>query len=510
MQPEAKRCRSAMRMPLMSSEYQSRLIVEEKTLWYSLYSLSSSHDSQYPTAQTAAGITLTAALLAAAAFGVYSIKGGASHLYLRLALVSIVAVSVLLLFLFRPVVRILAASVFIGLGAGVYCVEALSIALTDPDRPALQVMEATARKDGIAYDGRTRLEVLADMHSHGVVAWPPFYPYLLLNSPLRIGDQEILPLGSLANARTICCNESGQYLTYTTDEHGFRNPPGSWSNLPADVAIVGASSAVSECVDDPDSLVTLLRARYPRTITVGAGGNGPLLELASIREYLPTVKPRLVLWLYGEVHTPEYFEAEVHNPLTLRYLDPSFTQGLAGKQDQINHAVANYFERGIREGEAEHSLAHRTRDFAALKDTRMLLYYFATARSFRPNPRVAAAEFDAALYERALLEGVKTVSQWGGTVALVYWPDSSRYPAGPGYSAQNVRALDESRDKILAIAKRNAVPTIDLSHSFPENDSAAANARFFYPFPAHFKPAGYHLAARQLIAAMAQWESAAK
>jgi hypothetical protein len=403
----------------------------------------------------------------------------------------------------------LAASVFIGLGTGVYCVEALSIALTDPDRPALQAMEASARKDGIAYDGRTRLEVLADLRSHGVVAWPPFYPYLLLNSPLRIGDKDILPLGSLANARTVCCNESGRYLTYTTDEHGFRNPPGSWSNGPADVAdvaIVGASSAVSECVEDPDSLVTLLRARYPRTITVGAGGNGPLLELASIREYLPTVKPRLVLWLFGEVHTPEYFEGEVHNPLMLQYLDPSFSQGLAEKQDQIDHAIANYFDRGIQDEEARRSLAHRTRDFAGLKDTRMLMYYFVTARSSQPKPR---AEFDARLYERALLEGVRTVGQWGGTVAVVYWPDSSRYPSGPGYSVQNVHALDEARDRILAIAKRNGVTAIDLSHSFPEKD-AARNAQFFYPFPAHFKPAGYRLAARKLMAAMSQLEPATK
>ena len=137
----------------------------------------------------------------------------------------------------------------------------------------------------------------------------------------------------------------------------------------------------------------------------------------------------------------------------------------------------------------------------------MLMYYFVTANSSKPKRQ---AEFDGRLYERVLLEGVRTVSQWGGTVAVVYWPDSSRYPSGPGYSPRNVRALDEARDRVLMIAKRSGVPVIDLSHSFPENGSAAANARFFYPFPAHFKPAGYRLAARQLIAAMAQLEPAEK
>jgi hypothetical protein len=458
-------------------------------------------------ARAAANGVLLAVVVAAVGFCAWSTASGKSHLLARLAPAMAVAVSVPMLFRFGPAARMLTASVFIGLAVGVYCSEALSLALVDPDRPALQSMAVSARKDGVAYDSRTRLEVLADLHSRGVVAWPPFYPYLLLNSPLRIHDKDTLPLGSLANARTVCCNESGQYITYTTDEHGFRNPPGSWANVPADVAIVGASSAVSECVDDSDSLVTLLRARYPRTITVGAGGNGPLLELASIREYLPAVKPRLVLWLFGEVHTPEYLEGETHNAFLLRYLDPSFSQGLAEKQGRIDHAVANYFDRGIRDEEARRSLAHRAQDFAALKDTRMLMYYFVTARSSQPKSQ---GEFDAGLYERALIAGVTTVSHWGGTVAVVYWPDSSRYPSGPGYSPKNAQALDEARDRILTIARRNGIPAIDLSHSFPEKDATAGNSRFFYPFPAHFKPAGYRVAARELMTAMSRLEPETK
>lgn len=462
------------------------------------------HDRLNAAIQMASNIVLVGLVLTAVAFGIFSAAYGQSHLLFRLVLVFSVSIAVALLFRLRPDVRMLGASVFIGLGAGLYCVEGLSIALTDPDRPALHAMEEAAKKDGVVFDDRTRLEVLADMRSRGVTAWPPFYPYLLLNSPLRAGDRDILPLGSLSNARTVCCNEGGRYLLYTTDEHGFRNPPGSWSNIPADVAIVGASSAASECVDDPDSLVTLLRARYPRTITVGAGGNGPLLELASIREYLPAVRPRLILWLFGEVHTPEYLEGEVHNALALHYLDPEFRQDLFSKQKEIDRAVASYFEKGIQGEEALRRPAHRAREFAALTDTRMLMYYFATAR-FTPHKQ--AAGFDTALYERALREGVKTAGQWGGSVVVVFWPDSSRYPGGPGYSPENISRLNLLRDTILRIAAKNGASAIDLSHSFSENGNAAvSNAQFFYPFPAHFKPAGYRAAAAALIAAVSRLE----
>jgi hypothetical protein len=454
---------------------------------------------EYKIARTSADAFLAGVVVSALGFCAWSAIHGKSHLFARLAPALTVAVFVPLLFRFRPAARMLAASVFVGLGAGVYCIEALSLALVDPDRPALQAMVAAARKDGVAYDDRTRLEVLTDLHRGGVAAWPPFYPYLLLNSPLKVAGKDMLPLGSLANARTVCCNEGGKYLTYTTDEHGFRNPPGSWANVPADVAIVGASSAVSECVDDRDSLVTLLRTRYPRTITVGAGGNGPLLELASIREYLPSVKPRLVLWLFGEVHTPEYLAGEAHNPLVLQYLDPAFSQGLVIKQGQIDRAIGSWFDRGIQAEEARRSLGQRAREFAALVNTRMLMYYFIRERFSQPKTQ---EEFDAALYERALVEGARTVREWGGTIAVVYWPDSSRYPAGPGYSARNVDLLDAGRDKVLGIAKRNGIPAIDLSHGFPEKDAAAGNARYFYPFPAHFKPAGYDVAARKLMTGM--------
>ena len=112
--------------------------------------------------------------------------------------------------------------------------------------------------------------------------------------------------------------------------------------------MVGASAAVGECVPRSDSLVAQLRARYPRIVTLGAGGNGPLLELASIREYLPLLKPKRVLWIFAESHTPEYLETESESPRLLRYLDGSYRQGLLEKQNEVNQAVVTYFDTGIR------------------------------------------------------------------------------------------------------------------------------------------------------------------
>ena len=84
----------------------------------------------------------------------------------------------------------------------------------------------------------------------------------------------------------VVCNEGGQYLTYNTDEHGFPNPKGLWQHGSLDVAMVGDSNAVGECVPQADSIAGQLRTKFPSTITLGAGGHGPMFSLASIREYL--------------------------------------------------------------------------------------------------------------------------------------------------------------------------------------------------------------------------------
>jgi len=443
---------------------------------------------------------LLSLILGAVTWCGYSVSQHKSHLVVRIAPAIAILIGLPILFLFKPVARFLAASILIGFGTGVYLAEALAVMLVDPDRPALQAMGKAAKQDGVVFDERDRIEVLSDMRRRNIKAYPPFYPYLLLNSLLTIDGHPALPVGDIAHAFTVCCNEGGQYSTYTTDEYGFPNPAGSWSNAPIDVALIGASSATSECVPYPDSLVAQLRQRYPKTMTLGAGGNGPLLELASIREYLPVLKPRYVLWLFGESHTPEYLEAEAHSELLLRYFDPSFRQGLYGEQSSIDQAVAGYFESGIAAEQAKRTMAHKVWDFAILKDFRMLMYYFVTAHAAKPQPH----EFAVAVYERALREGKKTIAAWGGNLAIVYWPDSARYPGVANYSPALRQTFDRTHDIVVNTAGKLAIPVIDLSRSFSDGKASetGANTPYFYPYPAHFKPAGYRFAGSEIVSAM--------
>jgi hypothetical protein len=443
-----------------------------------------------------ANIVLFAISIGSLAWCVYAVANQKSHLYVRLA-PAIVGLAAPFLLKFKPAARLAAASVLVGAVVGLYSAQLFALILTDPDRPILQAMEKEAKQAGVPFDGRTRIEVIDDLRSQGRTAYPPFYPYLLLDSPLQIDGGPAIALSGISNTMAVACNEGGQYLTYTTDEHGFPNPPGSWSASGIDIAIIGASSAVGECVPPADNLASQLRARYPHTVAVAAGGDGPLLELASIREYLQALKPKRVLWIFSESHTPEYLDFETHYPYLFHYLDPSFRQGLFEKQEALDKAIAQYFEDGIREEERLESWRKKARDFITLKNFRTVMYYFVAAKTARPKQ----FHFNSALYEQVLREGQRTAAAWGGTITVVYWPDPSRYRGASNYTPGVRELCDRTRGVFMDVAERVGVSVIDLSRTYPDSESMK-DAEYFYSFPAHFKPAGYHLAGDAILSSI--------
>ena len=160
-----------------------------------------------------------------------------------------------------------------------------------------QDLWSVARRLGLPYDDRQRVEVVRDLRSAGQDAWPVPFPIYLLG---HADTQGLLPLGGVSGVPTVLFNEVGSYVTYRSDERGFRNPPGMWSVDGLQLAAVGDSYTQGMCVKDHESAIDLIRVAYPRTLNLGMSGDGPLLELATLKEYLPELRPPRVLWFYFE------------------------------------------------------------------------------------------------------------------------------------------------------------------------------------------------------------------
>jgi hypothetical protein len=151
----------------------------------------------------------------------------------------------------------------------------------------------------------------------------------------------ILPLGAgLSNYQTILCNENGYYSSYQSDRYGFNNPDKEWDKLEIEYLLVGDSYVHGACVNRPDDIASVLRNLSKKAVlNLGVTGNGPLLEYATLREYIkPGVKN--ILWVYFEGNDMVGLDNELQSKLLYKYLDDlNFSQNLKSKQDQIDDLI---------------------------------------------------------------------------------------------------------------------------------------------------------------------------
>ncbi len=101
-----------------------------------------------------------------------------------------------------------------------------------------------------------------------------------------------MPLGGVPGIRSIYCQEDEGWYIERTDRYGFFNPDAAWER-PIDILLVGDSFANGACTPKNSRFYL---AEQANTVTVGSGGNGPLLELAVLREFLLTYSARHVVW----------------------------------------------------------------------------------------------------------------------------------------------------------------------------------------------------------------------
>lgn len=356
------------------------------------------------------------------------------------------------------------------------------------------------------FDMRPRMEVIQDLRSRGVHAVPHVFPTILFDvseqhvwsSRFTVENQELLPLGGLSRSTTVLCNESGEYLIYDADEYGFHNPIGLWKEG-VQVLALGDSFIHGACVPSKDNLVSVIRSRYPATISLGISGNGPLTELATLKEYGPFLKPKATLWFYYEDNDFRDLDTrEKYAPVLMKYLEPSFSQHLVNRQEEIDRLLSKYVEDSIETTLSSPSfhlekflkLQHLRESIRALLEKKKTAYGVSTelVDQIRKDGAPAKKE-DRDLYGRILQEANATVTAWGGQLYFVYLPGWNRYGI-PELASQN-------RDAVLTLVHDLGLPTIDIHLAFanhPDPLSLFPSRRY-----AHYNVAGHKLAGEEVI-----------
>jgi hypothetical protein len=197
--------------------------------------------------------------------------------------------------------------------------------------------------DNNTFDKRSKIEVYKDLLVNDINA----SLYVSPSNHLSDKNLEILPLSGMSKSNTILCNEGGFYSKYISDRHGFNNPDTEWEKKQIDYLLVGDSFVHGACVDRPNDIASLLRGDNEKSfikknnvINLGQSATGPLIQYATLREYLGSKKVKNILWFFFENDIRLDLYNEINIPALKKYLnDSTYTQSLKEKQLTINSII---------------------------------------------------------------------------------------------------------------------------------------------------------------------------
>jgi PAS domain S-box-containing protein len=443
--------------------------------------------------------------------------------FVYFALPGLVAISLFACLALRKSYRINVALCCCSVAFTMYTAEAvmtvwfrLPSVIADQNR---QTRIEAARALGIKFDRRTRAEFIHDLRSQGIDAVPSVSPQVLLKeqkdgtrkSVIDINGAEVLPLASIANKLTVVCNESGEFLTYRSDQHGFHNPRDIWRSS-VDIVAVGDSFTQGHCVPSDSNFVSLIRHRYPQTLNLGIEGNGSLVMLATLKEYAESVRPKIVLWFYFEGNDLKDLGDERQNALLSRYLTGSdFTQDLLNRQTEIDRALADYVAtvaakswfsvklEEISDTITKMGFLGTVKNIVKINEVRQRLrLVHGTIEEDSPftepaTPTRADRPQVALLYE-ILLQAKNLVSSWGGDLYFVYLPAVKRY-----VPEEKVNA---GRPAVLETAKKAGIPVIDIHPAFMAQKDPRSLFTLRLSSYVHYNDEGHRLVAEEVLQAI--------
>jgi len=319
---------------------------------------------------------------------------------------------------------------------------------------------------GNKYDKRTKFEIYKELKKNNNKITISYHPSYLIDKNY---SNVPLPLSGLSNSETIFCNENGYYSIYQSDRYGFNNPDNEWDKKEIEYLLVGDSFTHGACVNRPNDISSVLRNISNKSVlNLGMGGNGPLTEFATLREYLDK-NVKKVLWIYFEGNDLLDLKKEQKNDILIKYLkDLNFTQNLKFKQNDINNLLLNLIEE---KAEKEREIfKFKLIKFIKIYNTRLLILQ-------APAPAPAPApEF------KQILQLTKELVNKNNTkLYFVYLPQYSKYKKT--YDNTNYNSVKE-------IVNELKIPFIDIHKEAFENEQ---NPLKLFPFelPGHYNVDGY-------------------
>jgi len=310
-----------------------------------------------------------------------------------------------------------------------------------------------------------------------------------LASPFSHEGREFLPLAGISGQRVVHCRETGEWITYKADQHGFNNPASVWADTPADVIVLGGSFAHGACVEQGKSMAAVLRKRVPRTVNLGSDGAGPLIMLAILTEFGPVLRPATVLWINMEENELHDLEVERRSPLLKGYLEATTFQNLAERQTLVDELLRGYVERGIKRQKAGVKPQRgKSAAESELFTPSFIAFWKLTETRRRLGLVLRSGNWDFQMQEAVLARAKEVAAGWGGRIVFVNLPYFESYRA----IFSGLHRSENSVERLIEMASRLDIETIDGRSAFDNHEDPYS---LFNPyFHRHYNAKGHRLA----------------
>ena len=255
--------------------------------------------------------------------------------YLKYYLISIIFIFLSFFsFFIKREVKINLYLIFITTLIMLYVIEAYLVMNNYYNEQKYLIKTETSAKNG-KFSYIEKLDVYENLKKEGQKVAVTLFPAFFTSE----ANQKIFPLSGISKIKTVYCNENGYFLIYQSDRYGFNNQDSEWDKTDIEYLLVGDSNTHGACVNPQDNIAGNLQKEINNekgVINLGYGGNGPLMELATLREYLPLIKTKRILWIY---YPNDFIELSntLKNKILSNYLsDKKYSQKLYLKQNEID------------------------------------------------------------------------------------------------------------------------------------------------------------------------------
>jgi hypothetical protein len=167
-----------------------------------------------------------------------------------------------------------------------------------------------------------------------------FGPYKLIDKK----KNSFLPLSGYKNSVIILCiDENNKPVYYISDKNGFNNKDINYIN---DFLLIGDSYVHGMCVNTKDNLNSQFEKFLIKTTSLGVGGNGPLLEFATFKEYEEDYNYNDLILFITPSNDFKDLSNERNNKILMNYLnDSNFKQNIKKPENELKKEIMlnNFF-----------------------------------------------------------------------------------------------------------------------------------------------------------------------